>query len=276
MNYPERFQQFVEYSKVLSSMLEHIDSSIPEYNEILAEKSDKLRPHLAKSYTFIAEYYSVPLSELYKDILEEASTVKPPDNAIEVFQLEVNKWKLEEYIDSILPNKQEEEILFIDECLPELIAILRVWLMNLHANMKLMTSVNQLVQNVGEGDDMSLFAAIHIDPLVESVPVISERIAFAESISDKIFLTKLNKSRIAKRTDARQKNQNLNFMLSFFSVAGVLQQLTESDMAEIFINELEVYGNGDASLFKHITRWKKDFKVHNRRMENKMAKMSKT
>ncbi|NOR87026.1 MAG: hypothetical protein GQ527_05405, partial [Bacteroidales bacterium] len=82
MNYPERFQQFVEFSKVLSSMLEHIDSSIPEYDELLAEKSDKLRPHLAKSYTYIAEYYSVPLSELYKDILEEASTVKPPDNAI--------------------------------------------------------------------------------------------------------------------------------------------------------------------------------------------------
>jgi len=275
MNYPEKFQQFVEYSKVLSSVISYLDADVLEFHEILAEKADKLRPYLAKSYTFIAEYYSVPLSGFYKDILEESNTIRPSNNAVNIFQLEVNKWKSEEYIDSILPNKKEEK-LFIDECLPELIAVLRVCLMNLQANMKLMTSVNQLVQNVSQGDDMSLFAAIHIDPLVESVPVVAERISFAESVNDKGFLVQLNKSRSAKRTDARQKNQNLNFILYFFSIAGVLDQLTESDMAAIFINELGVYNKDDASLFKHITRWKKEFKVHNQRMENKVVKMSKT
>lgn len=275
MNYPKKFQQFIEYSKILSSMLEYLDEEIPEFYEIIAEKSDKLRPYLAKSYTFIAEYYSMPLTELYKDILEEARTKETPDNAIEIFQQEVDNWKSDEYLDSLFPNEEDEKK-FIDECMPELIATLRVCLMNLQANIKLMTSVNQLVQNVVEGDDRSLFAAIHIEPLVESVPVIAERIAFAESIQDKKFLIQLNKSRTAKRTDARQKNQRLNFMLYFFAITGVLDQLTESHMAEIFINELQLYNKGDSSLFKYVTRWKKEFKAHNQRVENKVRNKSKT
>lgn len=271
MNYPQKFKAIVNYSKILSDMVFHIENELPEYSEILSSKADKLRPYLAKSHTFVAEYYSIPLTELYKDILQKVRINKPPDNAIEIFQQEVNNWKSDEYLNSLFKNEEEEKI-FIDEYLPELIASLRVSLMNLQANMKLMTTVNQLVQNIDKGDDISLFSAIHIDPLVELVPVVSERIAFAESIGDEAFLIRLNKIRSAKRTDARQKNQNLNFMLYFFSITGVLDQLTESDMAEIFINELRLYNKDDSSLFKHITRWKKDFKSHNQRIENKVRK----
>ncbi|MFT6907155.1 MAG: hypothetical protein ACJAS1_003830 [Oleiphilaceae bacterium] len=275
MNYPEQFKQFIEFSKVLLDIVVHVENELPEYHEILASKHDKLRPYLARSYSLISEYYSVPLTDHYKDILEETHTTEPPDNAIEIFQREVDKWQSDEYLNSLFKNEEEEK-LFIDESLPEMIAVLRVSMMNLQASIKFSTSINQLVQNFVDGDDASLFSAIHIDPLVESVPVIAERISFAESINDKKFLSKLNKSRIAKRTDSRQKNQSLNFFLYFFALGGVLEHLTESHMAEIFINELQLYNKDDTSLFKHITRWKKDFRIHNQRIENKVSKMSKT
>jgi len=276
MFYPEKFKDFVEMTAIFVDAVTSLDKITPEYDSLLSEKADKLKPYIADSHPLLIEYYSTPIDELYKELREEAKKLKKETFSKEEFEHNMSTLLSEEYYDSFIPDDDKQVQILVDECLSDLLACTRLSLMNTKSNIKNNATINQLIDRSSKGDDKSLFLAIMIDPIVEQVPVISERINLAYSLNETVFLNRLNKVRNAKKNDKRIKNQSLDYFLYFYHIAGILNQLTADQKAHIFINELGLYDKDDESLKKYIRRWCKD---HNRcllRIKNLNFKKSRT
>jgi len=269
MNFPEEFEQFLEVMSFLAKMLVLIEDEAQEYNELLREKASKIEPYLKRAYPVIRELYSTSPDKAHE--IFQGATKDIPKQTLQELQTLVSKCSSDEFLSEMFSSEADEKQYFEDE-LHTLIASLRVFVMNMVANNRYQTSINQLVLNADKGDDDSLFLAIYIDPLVENIPVISERISFAHAIGDNRFLEKLNKSRTASRDDKRHSNNRLNYFLILFYRIGLLEKLTQPQMAEIFMNRLEVYDKDDASLFKYIGRWKKNLKRLDLRQKNQLER----
>lgn len=272
MKFAKGFEQFLDLMSLLSGMLMSLEEDEQDYKFLLHEKAYKLEPYIKKAYPVITELYSVPPQEAY-EIFKEA-TRDIPKQTFQEIRTFASQCVSGEFVSEMFDNDEEEKQ-YIENELHNLIASLRVYSMNMIANNRYQTSLNQLVFDATNGDDQSLFLAIHIEPLAEYIPSISERISHAEMIGQNHFLEQLNKSRIARRDDKRQRNNRLNYFLVLFHRFRILEQLTQPQMAEIFINRLDVYDKDDSSLFKYISRWKKSLNRYETRQENKQ-KTSKT
>lgn len=272
MNFPREFEQFLQLMSFLSGMLLSLEEEEQDYKLLLLEKAHKLEPHIKKAYPVIAELYTTSPEEAYEIFQEAIKDI--PRQSLQEIQTLTSRCISDEVMGQLFDNEEEEKQ-FLENELHNFIAALRVFSMNMVANNQYHTSINQLVLDAEKGDDQALFLAIHIDPLVELVPVIAERISHAQITGKKHFLDQLTKSRVANREDKRKKNNRLNFFLILFYRFGILGQLTQQQMAEIFINRLEVYDKDDSSLFKYIGRWKKSLNQLDLRHKNKL-KRSKT
>lgn len=253
----------------LSEMLLSLEEEEQDYKLLLHEKAHKLEPHIKKAYPVISRLYSTSPEEAYEIFQEAIKDI--PRQSLQEIQTFASQCISGEIMSEIFENEQEEKQ-FLENELHNFIAALRVYSMNMLASVRHLTSINQLVSDAINGDDKSLFVAVHIEPLVESIPAISERISHAQMVGDKPFLEQLNKSRVACREDKRQRNNRLNYFLILFHRFGMLEKLTQPQMAEIFINRLEVYDKDDASLFKHIGRWKKKLIRLDLRQKNQLRR----
>lgn len=269
MKFPKAFEQFLDLMSFLSEMLLNLEAEEQEYKVLLLDKAHKLEPYIKKAYPVITEMYSLSPEEGYE--IFQGTTKEIPKQSIEEIQIFASKCMSDDFLDEMFSSKEEEKQ-FLEDELHTLIAILRVYTMNMIANNRHLTSINQLVIDALDGSDQSLFLAIQIDPLVESIPGISERIARAQMLNETPFIEQLNKSRSARREDRRHKNNRLNYFLVMFHRFGILNKLTQPQMAEIFINRLNVYDRDDSSLFKYIGRWKKDLKRLDLRQNNKLER----
>lgn len=269
MNFSNGFEQFLDLMSFLSEMLLSLEEEELDYKSLLREKAHRLEPYIKKAYPVISEIYSTTPQEAY-EIFQEA-TKDIPKQTLQDIHIFASQCISEDFISEMFSSEEEEKE-FLENELHNLIAALRVYSMNMFANIRYLTSINQLVFDATNGDDQSLFLAIHIEPLVESIPSISERISHAQMMGDEHFLEQLNKSRVASREDKRQRNNRLNYFLILFHRFGVLGQLTQPQMAEIFINRLDVYDKDDSSLFKYIGRWKKNLNRLDLRQKNQSQK----
>lgn len=251
----------------LSEMLHNMEAEEQEYKVLLLDKAHKLEPYINKAYPVITELYSMSPEEGY-ELFQEA-TKEIPRQSLEDIQTFASRCVSDDFLDEMFSTKEEEKD-FLEHELHTFIAALRVFTMNMIANNRHLTSINQLVIDALGGSDQSLFLAIQIDPLVESIPGISQRIAKAQMLDETPFIEQLNRCRSARREDKRHKNNRLNYFLVMFHRFGILNQLTQPQMAEIFINRLNVYDRDDSSLFKYVGRWKKDLKRVDLRQKNKL------
>lgn len=253
----------------LSEMLLILEGEEQDYKVLLVEKANKLEPYIKKAYPVITELYSVPPEEAYEQFNEAIKDI--PRQTFQEIQNFASQCISGDLINEMFASEEEERE-FLENELHNFIAAIRVYSMNMLANNRHRTSINQLVFEAINGNDLALFFAIHIEPLVEFIPSISERISHAQMIGDDHFLEQLNKSRIACREDKRLRNNRLNYFLILFHRFGILGKLTQPQMAEIFINRLGVYDKDDSSLFKYIGRWKKSLNRLDLRQKNQLQR----
>ncbi len=101
--------------------------------------------------------------------------------------------------------------------------------------------MNSLIERARSGDDKALFDAIRIDPTVIGCKSIIGRISKAARLQDTPFFNNLKKAFDGKKAKRQQENfQKMRVIFKVLTDAGALR-LTDSQLRELFINELKLY-----------------------------------
>jgi len=121
--------------------------------------------------------------------------------------------------------------------------------------------IDELVRDVKNGNDQSLFKAVQIDRTVTSCPPIADRVTLAELTQDEAFFKKLSNAIRTKPKKPNEEYAELRYILYALEEAGALGQLSIERAYRLFCEELAVYpadGQDPAkSLHQFIARWKK-------------------
>lgn len=274
MFYPDKLKDFVEMTSIFAGAVSYLDTVVSEYDSLISEKAGELMPFLIDSQPLLIEYYSTPEEKLYSDIRDEIEEVEKNKFCKEEFKNNISALLSDGPYGSLFSQSEDELQAFAKEQLPDLIACLRLCLMNFKSIVRNKTTINRLIVNGSNGDDESLFIAIKIDPIVERVPVVSQRIDVAHSLGEVDFLNRLNKARSVKKDDKRLRNQTLDYFLVLYHITGVLGQLTSEQLAHIFINELRIYDKEDESLRSYIRRWRKEYNRYLLRVKTQLSNKS--
>ncbi|MES9868408.1 MAG: hypothetical protein ABW149_01720 [Sedimenticola sp.] len=122
--------------------------------------------------------------------------------------------------------------------------------------------LNDLVENIKDGDDTALIKAVKIDRSIVSCPPIADRIARAEMISDEKFFIKLQNALRGKPKKPKDRYGPLRYILMALDQDGVLDQLSINERYTLFCEELGLYPHNTAdparSLHQFIQRWKSE------------------
>jgi hypothetical protein len=103
-------------------------------------------------------------------------------------------------------------------------------------------TLDQLVAQIAEGDDTALFEAVLVDRAALQAEPTAQRICQAQLVDDCSFFDRLAKS--ITRTKPRRPNVELDdarFVAALLDDSGGLNELTEKDLQELFLDDLDLY-----------------------------------
>lgn len=101
-------------------------------------------------------------------------------------------------------------------------------------------TINQLVEEVRQGIDDSLFDAVRLDRSIVAAPTIAARIAKAELRQDKNFFERLRKAIKGPLQKHWEAYKDLRFALYTLRDLG-FDNLTDDQLVDLLVNQLKVY-----------------------------------
>lgn len=122
----------------------------------------------------------------------------------------------------------------------DLIALLMALQRNVLSIMIYKRSVAALVQEVNDGNDDSLFAAIRIDPTAISCPSIAARISKAVLVRDKRFYGRLRNAMKGLTQKHWENYKDLRYSLAVLRDMG-FNQMTDAQLEHLLVKVLKVY-----------------------------------
>lgn len=144
--------------------------------------------------------------------------------------------------------------------LSDIFALQTAMLAQVAALRKYGKSMTQLVNDVSNGKDESLFAALYIDPTALACTPVVKRMSLAKLNGNEDFFRLIGKALQVKWKKPKKDLEALRVILHSCQEDGILSQMSLDDKDRIFIQELEVYSNDGEdpvrSLARFIDRWK--------------------
>jgi hypothetical protein len=232
-----------EYGKLTEDQFQRLGAALPqfrqestEFQEAFASASaDKIREIIGDGIWWAPMYeFSMTLNVAFLIyVLGEADRIKQiaslPDPQ-EILLKELEEGRDFEWDGG--PNKAFE--------VSDLVALIVALQRNVLSIMIYKRSICTLVQEVNEGNDDSLFAAVRVDPTAMSCPSIAARISKAVLVGDKRFYGRL-KSAMKGPTQKHWENyKDLRYSLAVLREMG-FDQMTDAELEHLLVKVLKVY-----------------------------------
>lgn len=151
---------------------------------------------------------------------------------------------IDNYFDGLPAPTKNESIKFLRQMAPMLGVILSL-VHSLSSMLYYGRFLNDLIEQVRQGDENSLFQAISIDPTSIACKPIAERMSKAVFIKDEKFLKKVY-SKLGKRPAklAQANYQKMRLVLEILYECGS-SKLSDEDLYQLFVAELKLYSWDD-------------------------------